>query len=129
MLHNHEKPTPPVLPPVEHPHPERPDHPTPPAPPKPPEKPDRPDKPGMPTEPVTIIVNGMDKVLPAGTTQISYDEVVRLVFGANSTSSNTIYTVVFSNGPIENRKGTMVKGSIVHVKKGMIFNVGCSNKS
>lgn len=120
MLHDHKIPSEPSVqkphtpPGGEHPHP------TPPDKPRPPEK---------PHEPITIIVNGVDKVLPVGTAQLSYEDVVRLAFGTSPNSPNTLYTVVFSNGPVENRKGTMVKGSIVHVKKGMIFNVGCSNKS
>ena len=120
MLHNHKIPSEPGVqkphtpPGGEHPHSTPPDRPQPPA---------------KPHEPITIIVNGVDKVLPVGTTQLSYDDVVRLAFGTSPNSPNTLYTVVFSNGPVENRKGTMVRGSIVHVKRGMIFNVGCSNKS
>ena len=91
--------------------------------------PGHPEPPGKPEEPITIIVNGADKVLPAGTKQLSYNEVVKLAYPNYSDAPNIVYTVVFSNGPIENKKGTLVKGDTVCVRKGMIFNVGKSNKS
>ena len=97
--------------------------------PNPPVGPGHPEPPGKPDEPITIIVNGVDKVLPAGTRQLSYDEVVKLAYPNYSDAPNIVYTVVFSNGPLENKKGTLVKGDIVRVRKGMIFNVGKSNKS
>lgn len=106
--------------------PHRPNHPEKPS---PPVGPGRPEPPGMPDEPIVIIVNGMDKVLPAGTKQLSYDEVVKLAYPNYSDAPNIVYTVVFSNGPIENKKGTLVKGDIVRVRRGMIFNVGKSNKA
>ncbi|MBQ7038779.1 MAG: multiubiquitin domain-containing protein [Clostridia bacterium] len=111
-----EKPTPPVGPG----HPEKP---------TPPVGPDHPSPPEKPKEPITIIVNGVDKVLPAGTIQLSYDEVVKLAYPNYSDTPNILYTVVFSNGPIENKKGTLVKGDTVRVREEMIFNVGKSNKS
>lgn len=114
---NHpEKPNPPVGPG----HPDKPN---------PPVDPGHPEPPGKPDEPITIIVNGADKVLPAVTKQLSYDEVVKLAYPNYSDAPNIVYTVVFSNGPVENKKGTLVKGDIVRVQKGMIFNVGKSNKS
>ena len=117
---NHpEKPNPPVGP----------GHPDKPNPPVGPERPDHPEHPGKPEEPITIIVNGVDRVLPVGTKQLSYDEVVKLAYPNYSNAPNTVYTVVFSNGPIENKKGTLVKGDVVRVRKGMIFNVGKSNKA
>ena len=114
---NHpEKPNPPVGPS----HPDKPN---------PPVGPGHPEPPAKPEEPITIVVNGVDKVLPAGTKQLSYDEVVKLAYPNYSDVPNIVYTVVFSNGPIENKKGTLVKGDVARVRKGMIFNVGKSNKS
>ncbi|MGN1158329.1 MAG: multiubiquitin domain-containing protein [Agathobacter sp.] len=104
----------------------RPDHPDKPHPPVGPGHSERPE---IPEEPITIIVNGVDKVLPANTTQLSYEDVVKLAYPNYSDASTIIYTVVFSNGPIENKKGTLVKGDTVRVREGMIFNVGKSNKS
>ncbi len=114
---NHpEKPNPPVGPG----HPDKPN---------PPVGPGHPEHPAKPEEPITIVVNGVDKVLPAGTKQLSYEEVVKLAYGNYNASSTIIYSVAYSNGPVENKKGVLVKGDSVCVRKGMIFNVGCSNKS
>ena len=111
-----EKPYPPVGP-------TRPDKPVPPV------GPTRPEPPEKPDIPITIIVNGTDKILPRGTKVLSYEDVVRLAYGNYSSSSNIIYSVSYSNGPNENRKGVLVKGDSVYIRKEMIFNVGCSNKS
>lgn len=114
---NHpEKPNPPVGPG----HPDKPN---------PPVGPGHPEPPAKPEEPITIVVNGVDKVLPAETKQISYEEVAKLAYPNYCDAPNILYTIVFSNGPIENKKGTLVKGDVVYVRKGMIFNVGKSNKS
>lgn len=78
--------------------------------PNPPVGPGHPELPGRPEKPIIIIVNGVDKVLPVGTKQLSYDEVVKLAYPNYSDAPNIVYTVVFSNGPIENKKGTLVKG-------------------
>lgn len=115
--------------------PHRPNHPEKPNPPVGPGRPDKPNPPvgpghpEKPEEPITIVVNGADKVLPAGTKQLSYEEVVKLAYPNYSDAPEILYTIVFSNGPIENKKGTLVKGDVVRVRKGMIFNVGKSNKS
>lgn len=118
----HHRPTPPdkPKPPVGPGHPDKPNPPVGPGHPEPPEK---------PQNSITIIVNGTDRVLPAGTKQLSYEEVVKLAYPNYNGAPNVLYTVVFSNGPIENKKGTLVKGDIVQVREGMIFNVGKSNKS
>ena len=106
--------------------PHRPNHP---EKPNPPGGPGHPEHPAKPEEPITIVVNGVDKVLPAGTKQLSYEEVVKLAYGNYNASSTIIYSIAYSNGPVENKKGVLVKGDSVCVRKGMIFNVGCSNKS
>lgn len=107
----------------DHHHLDHPERPRPPVEPGPPEHPEKPDA------LVTIVVNGVDKTLPIGTKQLSYEEVVKLAYGNYNSSSAIIYSVAYSNGPVENRKGVLVKGDSVCVRKGMIFNVGCSNKS
>lgn len=104
-------------------------HPNHPEKPHPPVGPAYPEHPEKPEEPVVIIVNGVDKVLPAGTKQLSYEDVVKLAYGNYDNSSSVIYSVAYSNGPVENKKGVLVKGDSVRIRKGMIFNVGCSNKS
>ena len=102
--------------------PEHPVHPEPPAHPNPPEKTAHPQK-------ITVLVNGEEKVLPPHTKQLSYEEIVKLAYGMLPTNPNTIYTVAYSNGPIENPKGTLTRGRSVLVKEGMVFNVSKSDKS
>lgn len=108
--------------PVHPEHPERPEKPEHPVHPTPPEKPEHPQK-------ITVLVNGEEKVLPPHTKQLSYEEIVKLAYGMLPTNPNTIYTVAYSNGPIENPKGTLTRGRSVLVKEGMVFNVSKSDKS
>ena len=102
-----------------HNHPERPGH---------PERPDHPEKPEHPKR-ITILVNGEEKMLPPHVKQLSYEEVVELAYGTKPNNPNTIYTVAYSNGPVENHKGTLTRGRFVFVKEGMVFNVSKSDKS
>lgn len=115
------------------PHPDtdnhQPTHPDKPHPPIGPGHPEHPDKPNEPNEPIIVIVNGVDKTLSAGIERLSYEEVVTLAYGTYNSSSSIIYSIAYSNGPVENKKGVLVKGDSVRIRKGMIFNVGCSNKS
>lgn len=90
----------------------------------------RPQKPDIePKHHTYVIVNGVEKELSDHTHHLSYEDIVRLAYGAYTASNNIVYTVVYSKGPRENPKGTLVKGDTVIIKKGMVFNVGCSNKS
>lgn len=109
--------------------PDHPDHPGKPDHPDHPGKPDHPDHPEKPDMPITIIVNAEDKTLSVGTKQLSYEDVVMLAYGNYDSSSNVIYTVSYSNGPEQNRKGNLVKGQSAWVQEGMIFNVSRSDKS
>ncbi|MBQ2655406.1 MAG: multiubiquitin domain-containing protein [Erysipelotrichaceae bacterium] len=106
----------------DHNHPVHPEH---------PEHPNHPEHPGNPghSKHVTIIVNGRDISLDREIRKLSYEDVVKLAYGCYDDSSMIIYTVMYVQGPIQNRKGTLVKGGEVFIKEGMIFNVGCSNKS
>lgn len=76
---------------------------------------------------ITIIVNSREKSW--NKKQISFEEVVILAFGSYSNDENTVYTVTYSKGDESHHEGIMVKGDIVKVKKGMIFNVTQTNKS
>ena len=107
------------------PHPEKPEHP---VHPEHPEHPAHPEKPEHPNR-ITVLVNGEEKMLPPHTEQLSYEEIVKLAYGTLPTNPNTIYTVAYSNGPIENPKGTLTRGRSVVVKEGMVFNVSKSDKS
>lgn len=103
--------------------------PTPPDKPHPPVGPGHPEHPGKPNDPITVVVNGVDKTLSVETDRLSYEDVVMLAYGTYNSSSSIIYSIAYSNGPVENKKGVLVKGDSVRVRRGMIFNVGCSNKS
>ena len=101
--------------------PPHPDHPV---------KPPHPEHPVKPETPITILVNGQDKLLTIGTKRISYDEVVALAYPDQGDNGvNIIYTVSYSNGHDKNPKGNLAKGKSVFVKEGMIFNVSRSDKS
>ena len=112
-------------------HPEKPEHPVHPEHPAKPEHPVHPNPPEKPEHPqkITVLVNGEEKVLPPHTKQLSYEEIVKLACGTLPTNPDTIYTVAYSNGPIENPKGTLTRGRSVLVKEGMVFNVSKSDKS
>ncbi|HAU07749.1 MAG: hypothetical protein UW46_C0004G0041 [Candidatus Yanofskybacteria bacterium GW2011_GWF1_44_227] len=74
-----------------------------------------------------IIVNAREKVW--NKKEISYEEVIVLAFGSYSNDENVVYTVTFSKGENPHHEGSMVRGDVVKVKKGMIFNVTQTNKS
>ncbi|MBR0418176.1 MAG: multiubiquitin domain-containing protein [Erysipelotrichaceae bacterium] len=90
--------------------------------------PEHPDHPEHPKH-ITIIVNGRDVSISKNIRKVTYEDVVVYAFGHYDSSSQIIYTIMYTNGPGQNKKGTLVKGEEVFVKEGMIFNVGCSNKS
>lgn len=78
---------------------------------------------------IVIIVNGQEVSVPAKPKEISYEQVVKIAYPQYEENDQIIYTVAYSKGPSENQKGTLVKGQTVKLKKGMIFNVGCSSRS
>ncbi len=80
------------------------------------------------TKEVTIIVNGQPKVVEK--TALSFNEVVLLAYpNAQLENPNFEYKVTYTKGHSENQEGTLIKGKIVKVKEGMIFNVSETNKS
>jgi hypothetical protein len=82
-------------------------------------------KEGAPKGQVTIIVNGRPKHVAQD--RISFTELVQLAWG--SVDPNTIYTVLYTNGPKDNRDGSMSPGDSVEIKSGMNFNVTPTGKS
>jgi predicted nuclease with TOPRIM domain len=75
-----------------------------------------------------IIVNGREKIWKEK--EISFDQVVILAYGSISSDPNTTYSITYIIFDHKNRpEGSMVKGSNVKVKEGMVFNVTCTNKS
>jgi len=75
----------------------------------------------------TLIVNTREKKW--GEPQISYEQVVVLAFGSIAVDPDTVYTVTYSKGKDPHREGSLVKGGIVQVANGMIFNVTQTRKS
>lgn len=73
-----------------------------------------------------FFVNGREKTWQKG--KISYDEIVLLAF-PNANYESSAYTVMYSNGPKQNPKASMVKGDIVFVTDKMNFNVTETNRS
>jgi len=74
-----------------------------------------------------IIVNAREKVWNAS--EISFEHLVELAFGAYNNDPNVGYTVTYSRGWDPKPEGTMVKGSVVRVKNKMIFDVTATDKS
>lgn len=74
-----------------------------------------------------IVVNGREREF-AGK-EISYAEVVKLAYENPPFGPDTLYTVTYARGEPPKHEGTLVEGQTVKVKKGMVFNVGATNKS
>jgi hypothetical protein len=73
-----------------------------------------------------IIVNGREKIWKKR--QISFEKVVLIAF-PNVNYETSAYTVIYSGGPKQNPKGSMVKGDTVYVNNKMNFNVTATNRS
>jgi len=76
---------------------------------------------------ITIYVNGTEKQVQGK--DISFDQLVSLAFTPVPSGPNILFTISYDEGPHENREGSMKEGQIVHIKKGMIFNVTTTDKS
>ena len=78
-------------------------------------------------KPFHIVVNGQAKTWDK--VKINFDEVIILAFGSISSNPNIVYTVTYKNAASEPHKGSMVKGDIIKVKNGTIFNATATDKS
>ena len=76
---------------------------------------------------LTIIVNGRSRVVNKRV--MSFSEIVQLAFPGSEVAPNTIYTVVYKNGPDENPQGSLVEGQTITLKERMIINVTKTDKS
>jgi hypothetical protein len=74
-----------------------------------------------------ITVNGRQKFVTSK--ELSFDEIVALAFDNPPTGDNIIFTVTYRRGEGNKPEGTLVKGEIIKIKDGMIFNVTATNKS
>jgi hypothetical protein len=75
----------------------------------------------------TIIVNAKEREFNGD--EISFNQVIELAFGSVSTDPNVAYTITYKRGHGNKPEGSMVKGDVVKVKEGMIFNATMTNKS
>ena len=76
---------------------------------------------------ITIIVNGRPRVINKYI--LSFFEIVRLAFPDAQPNPETIFTVVYKNGPDENPPGSLVEGQSITLKNRMIINVTKTDKS
>lgn len=76
---------------------------------------------------ISIIVNARPREV--NKKQLSFDEIVHLAFESAPVGPNISYTITYRRGPVNNPEGEMQQGSIILIKKGMIFNVTATNKS
>jgi len=76
---------------------------------------------------ITIIVNGRPRKVNKRC--LSFTEIVELAFPGSSSTPNTIYTMVYKNGPEDNPQGSLIEGQTVKLKNGMIINVTKTDKS
>lgn len=74
-----------------------------------------------------IIVNGEPKTFAEK--KISFAQVVQLAFGTTDVDGNIAYTITYKRGENQKPKGVMVKGDVVTIKKGMVFNVTATDQS
>jgi hypothetical protein len=75
----------------------------------------------------SIIVNGRQKVVAKR--NLSFTEIVALAFDPAPTGPNIMFTITYRHGPHGNAEGTLLEGTTVKVKNGMIFNVTATDKS
>ncbi|MHB8163821.1 MAG: multiubiquitin domain-containing protein [Methanoregula sp.] len=76
---------------------------------------------------MTIIVNGRPKSWTEK--EISFEQVVKLAFDNPPTGPDVIFTVTYHKGPEKKADGSMVAGTTVHIKDGMVFDVKTTNRS
>lgn len=74
-----------------------------------------------------IIINAREKIWLKN--EIDFKEIVELAFGYFNPNGNSHFSVVFKKGPDTRKEGIMVKGDVVKVKAGMIFNITQTSRS
>lgn len=76
---------------------------------------------------VTIVVEGTPHKWPEE--YITFEQVVTLEVPDYSQNPQITYTVIYKGGPRNKPEGTLSKGGIVKVVKGMVFNVSPTGQS
>ena len=72
-----------------------------------------------------IVINGEETTV--SDKEMAFDEIIRLAFPDGPFGPNIRYTVTYSDK--QGRDYSLVEGQSVRVKKGMIFNVGNTDRS
>jgi hypothetical protein len=74
-----------------------------------------------------IIVNA-EEVTVVGH-KLTFEEVVRLAFGADAENPDKSFTVTFRKSAEAKHDGVLVEGQVVTIKEGTIFNVTATTRS
>ena len=91
-----------------------------------PDKIERPDQEDQDKQ-FNIIVNGRSKAVL--TDELTFDEVVKLAFDSPPTGADVMFTVTYRNGGGRPLEGSLVRGGLVKVQDGTVFNVTATDKS
>ena len=76
---------------------------------------------------IGVFVNGRKKVVTSS--ELSFEEVVRLAFDPPPSGPYIMITVTYRNGAGRPPEGTLVSGRSVKVRDGTVFNVTATDKS
>ena len=76
---------------------------------------------------LNIWVNGVEHLITKK--ELSFDEIVVLAFGEYVPAETKAFTVSYSRGNGAHNECVLVAGQVLKPKKGMIINVGCTNRS
>lgn len=74
---------------------------------------------------IDIVING--EATTVTEKEMTFDEIVRLAFPNGPFGSSIRYTVTYTDK--HGHDGSLVEGQSVHVKEGMVFNVGNTDRS
>lgn len=75
----------------------------------------------------TIIVNTREKTVQGK--EVTYDQIVALAFETVPSGENIEITVLYRDGPGQNKEGTLAPNGSVRIRKDMIFDVTATDKS
>lgn len=74
-----------------------------------------------------IIVNTREKTVQGK--DVTYDQIVALAFETIPSGENIEITVLYRDGPGQNKEGTLSPNGSVRIRKDMIFDVTATDKS
>ena len=92
------------------------------------DKPEQLDKPVEQNKTVTIIVNGVEKEVPARS-ELNYDDLVFLAFNEKPGKPNIEYSITYTKAEGDQYEGSLTPGKSVKVVDGMIFDVDKTDRS